>query len=353
MRKVLFMLISAIALLACTDNEPNLPQEEFKNQEYALLIACEGNYGAANATLSCYTPSTQKIENEVFMRANGQLLGDTATSLTMHNGLCWIVSNNSGVLFAIDPETYKEEGRILIPGARYIHFLSDQKAYVTQIWDNRIIIINPQTYTITGYISTEMDPATASSEQMVQVGKYLYVNCWSYQRQILKIDTEQDLVVDTLEVDIQPATLAADRNGDLWTLCDGGQWEGNPLGYEAPSILRIDTETFTIAQRFSMTLGEFPSKLQLNAQRDQLFWLNGNGLWSMSIKAETLPSSPHFAIDEVVSPYGLTIEPHSGEIYVSDAIDYTQAGHVVRYSSQGEVLDDFPVGICPGYFVWK
>ncbi len=353
MRKLISLMALAIAFVACNNDTLPLPEEEFNHTERALLIACEGNYGAANASLSSYTPSTKSIENEVFLRANGQLLGDVAQSLTMHKGLCWIASNNSGVLFAIDPTTYKEVGRILIPGPRHIHFLSDEKAYVTQIWDSRIAIVNPSTYTITGYIETEMDPATASSEQMVQVGKFLYVNCWSYQRQILKIDTELDRVVATLEVDIQPADLVADKEGNLWTLCDGGQWDGNPLGYEAPTILKISTDSFTIAQRYTMQLGEFPAKLRINAAGDSLYWLNNGGLWRLSIEAKELPAEPLFPTSEVASPYGLMLDPESGDYYISDAIDYTQPGRVVRYSATGEVLDHFQTGICPSAFTWK
>ncbi len=114
--------------------------------------------------------------------------------------------NNSHVIFAIDLNTFKEVGRIEnLTSPRYIHFLSDEKAYVTQLWDNRIFIINPKKYEITGYIQVpDMTMESGSTEQMVQYGKYVYCNCWSYQNRIIKIDTETDQVVDELKVGIQP-----------------------------------------------------------------------------------------------------------------------------------------------------
>lgn len=351
MRKLLWMAVLALGLAACTEQNEGIQPENFNQQQRSLIIGCEGNYGAANATLSCYTPEEKKIENEVFMRANGQLLGDVAQSLTMYDGLCWIASNNSGVIFAIDPATFREVKRIVVPNPRHIHFLSPEKAYVTALWDNRITIVNPQTGTVTGHITTEMEAATASTEQMVQLGKYLYVNCWSYQRQLLKIDTESDQVVATLEVGIQPANITADKNGKLWVLCDGGQWDGNPLGYEAPTLLRIDPERFEVELRLEMQLGEFPAKLQTNAAGDRLYWLNG-GVWSMSVESEELPAAAAFSTG-LSSEYGLTIDPVSEEIYVSDAVDYTQQGVVARFTPQGEELDHFTVGICPGTFAWN
>ena len=57
---------------------------------------------------------------------------------------------------------------------------------------------------------------TGSTEQMVQCGDYVYVNCWSYQNRILKIDTRTDKVVDQLTVGIQPTSLVMDKNFKLW-----------------------------------------------------------------------------------------------------------------------------------------
>ncbi len=51
--------------------------------------------------------------------------------------------------------------------------------------------------------------------------------------------------------------------------------------------------------------------------------------------------------------YGLTVNPVNSEVYVADAIDYVQPGVILRYSPEGELLDEFKVGIIPGAFCWK
>ncbi len=351
MRKLIFTLAAASLLFACSESE-NTPQpEQFEEVNRGLFIANEGAYMAANASLSYYTPESKEIENEVFLRANGQLLGDTAQSMTLYDGKLWICSNNSGVIFAIDPTTFSELGRITLPGPRYIHFVSPTKAYVTQLWDNRIAIVNPSTFSVTSYIETSMSAADASTEQMVEWGNYLFVNCWSYQKTILKIDTTTDQVVDSLEVGIQPESVMLDKNGKLWTLTDGGGWDGNPIGFEAPAIVRIDPASFTIEARYEMTKGEFPSELQINASGNTLYWLN-MGVWKMSVDATELPDEPYLKTS-ALSAYGLTIDPSTEDIYVADAIDYTQNGVVIRYSAAGDQTDSFGVGICPSSFCWK
>lgn len=346
-----FIALATLLLTSCMKWEYG-NEESFEAASSGLFITNEGNFQYGNASLSFYDPATRTIENEVFYRANGMKLGDVAQSMIVHNGVGWIVVNNSHVVFAIDLNTFREVGRITnLTSPRYMHFVSDEKAYITQIWDNRITVVNPRTYQITGYIDCpEMTMETGSTEQMVQWGDYVYVNCWSYQNRILKIDTRTDTVVDELEVGIQPTSLVLDRNGKIWTITDGG-YEGSPYGYEAPSLYRIDAETFRVEREFPFVLGDDPSEVQINGAGDRIYWLNDD-VWEMDVEAERLPVRPFLEQRETIY-YGLTVDPRSGEVYVADAIDYQQQGMIYRYSPAGELLDEFYVGVIPGAFCWK
>ena len=348
---VLFIVFCLTAFIGCMKWDYG-EMEDFSATGDGLFITNEGNFQYGNATLSYYDPETKTVENEVFYRANAMKLGDVAQSMTIRNDVGWVVVNNSHVIFAIDINTFKEVGRITgLTSPRYIHFISDEKAYVTQIWDYRIFIVNPKTYQITGYIECpDMTMETGSTEQMVQYGKYVYVNCWSYQKRILKIDTTTDQVVDQLEVGIQPTSLVMDKNYKLWTITDGG-YEGSPYGYEEPSLYRIDAETFKIEKQFKFQLGDAPSEVQLNGAGDELYWINKD-IWRMSVDAERVPVRP-FLKSRDTKYYGLTVSPKTGDVYVADAIDYQQQGMIYRYTKDGELVDEFYVGIIPGAFCWK
>ena len=347
------LLIFSLLTAGCMEWEYGLEEEfDISSSGRGLFICNEGNFQYGNATLSYYDPTTKTVENEIFYRANAMKLGDVAQSMTINNGIGWVLVNNSRVVFAIDPTTFKEVGRITgLTSPRYIHFVSDDKAYITQIWDNRIFIINPKRYEVTGYIEVpDMTSEQGSTEQMVQLGKYLYVNCWSYQNRLLKIDTETDKIVAELEVGIQPTSLALDCNGKLWTVTDGG-YDGSPYGYEAPALYRIDPESFTIEKQFSFRKGDAPSEVQINGRGDTLYWINDD-IWSMSVDADRVPVRP-FLDSRGTIYYGLTVDPKSDEVYIADAVDYTQQGKIYRYSASGELLDEFYVGIIPGAFCWK
>lgn len=350
--RFIFLFHAALSLTGCMEWEYDTSGENFNERGRGLFIVNEGNFQYGNASLSYYDPATNEVLNEVFFRANGMKLGDVAQSMTVFNGKGWIVVNNSHVIFAIDLITFRETGRIEnLTSPRYIHFLSDERAYVTQLWDNRIFIVNPRKNEITGYIHVPgMTMESGSTEQMVQYGKYVFCNCWSYQNSIIKIDTETDEVVDRLTLGIQPTSLVIDKYDKLWTITDGG-YEGSPYGYEAPSLYRIDAATFTVENQWKFKFGDAPSEVQLNGERNKLFWINDD-IWSMDVNADALPSVPFLEYGGT-RYYGLTIDPTNGEVYVADAIDYQQQGMIYRFSPEGKLIDKFFVGITPGAFCWK
>ena len=350
-------LLLLAALSGCTEaadtpDGPATPIDPGEGDDGMLFIVNEGNFQYGNATLSVYDPETGEVTNEAFVKANGMRLGDVAQSMTIHDGKGWIVVNNSHVVFAIDTETLKETGRIEnLTSPRYIHFVDDTKAYVTQLWDNRIHIVDPKTYSVTGYIEVPgMKPGTGSTEQMVRLGDYVYCNCWSYQNRIIRIDTRTDRVTDSLEVGIQPNSLAADCNGKLWTVTDGG-YEGSPFGSEPPALVRIDPETFTVEKKFIFAPGDACSEVHMNAEGTLMYWINGN-VWEMDVNAQEPPAEPFLKSNGTIY-YGLTVAPSSGDVYIADAIDYQQKGMVYRYSRERKLIDKFNVGVTPGAFCWN
>lgn len=345
---------SAIIFTACSDDDDPVPSPSTSTATGdGLFVICQGSWGYGNGSISYYDPATSEVENEVFKRANGMNLGDVAQSMTIHGNTGWVVVNNSGVVLEIDLTTYKEKGRIEnLISPRNIFFVSDTKAYITHLYDDQITVVDPTSYEVTGTIEAPgMDASTGSTEQMVMTGGYVYCNCWSYQKSILKIDPQTDRVVDQLEVGIQPCSIVLDNKGYIWTLCDGGAWEQNPVGYVAPTLCRIDPSTFKVDKVFTFKLGDSVSSLVTDGDGSHLYWING-GVMSMSVDATTSPATALIPSNGAYY-YALTVSPASGEIYVADAIDYVQNGAIYRYSPAGVEKESFTVGVIPGGFCWK
>ena len=348
---VILLTAAVVSFTSCMEYGPmNEERSDFADVPPGdgVFITNEGNFMYGNASLSYYTPSTNTVQNEVFIRANGINLGDVAQSMVIRGDRGFIVVNNSAIIFVIDIKTFKVLGTVgPLTSPRYIHFVSDTKAYVTDLYDPRITVFNPETLKITGRIDVGEHKST---EQMVQYGQYVFTNCWSYDNKILVIDTQTDRMVDQIEVGIQPTSLVIDKYDQIWTVTDGG-YEDSPYGYEAPSLYRIDAATRKVEKQFTFALGDWPSEVCLNGEKDTLYFIN-KSVWRMNVQDEWLPARPFIEYKGTLF-YGLAVNPVSSDVYIADAIDYQQPGIIYRYSTDGRLLDNFKAGIIPGAFCFR
>lgn len=354
-------LFLVIVCNACMDDDRWL---EMNNQisidieQSGLFVVNEGNFMYDNASLSFYQIDSMKVLNSVFFRTNGVVLGDVAYSMSIRDSLGYIVVNNSGKVFAININTFEYAGVIEgLTSPRHIHFINDQKAYVTDLYAKSIAIIDPSTFEVIGQIDVDnpgSDFYQHPTEEMVQFGKYVFTNCWSYDNKILVIDSDTDQVVDSIEVPRQPNSLVIDKNHKIWSLSDGG-FAGNPYGQDIPALVRIDAETREIEETIQFDMHDNPSALKINGSGDTLYFINQH-VYSLPVgtaaEAEMLIESPYKGSYDG-GFYGLAVDPSSGDIYLADAIDNVQQGLVYRYKPNGMAVDTFKVGIIPGAFCFK
>ncbi len=343
MKRSMRYILWSLALLAgaCMEYGPQ-SEEAFSRSGRGVFITCEGNFMWDNASLSYYDPETREVENDIFLRANGMKLGDVAQSMTLHDGKGYLVVNNSGVIYVIDPATFRITGLIEeVVSPRYIHFVDEQTAYVTDLYDPRISVVDTRTNRIRSRIDMN---GHRSTEQMVQVGNRLFVNCWSYDNKILVVDTQTERLVDSLTVGWQPNSLLLDGNGKLWTATDGRDGE-------APALWRIDPATREIERRFELPADTPPSKLTLDERNNRIYFI-ARDVWRIEADAESLPATPFLPYAGTLY-YGLGVDPDTAELYVADAIDYVQHAAVYRFSPDGQAVDTLRVGIIPGSFCFK
>lgn len=311
-----------------------------------VFIACEGNFMYGNSSLSFYNSDNKKVINQLFYARNNTPLGDVTQSLAIQDNTLFIVVNNSGKIYAVDAETAAFKGVITgLTSPRYIHFVSAEKAYVSDLYAHHLTIINPQTFEITG----EIDLENHTSEQMVQLGKKVYVSSWSYDEYLLFIDTETDKMTGKMKVPYQPKDLQVDANSKIWVLSQGSTDEFSEEEIP-PALSRIDPVTMTIEQTYRFAQGDLPAGLEINGNRDTLFYIN-HGVCKLPVEARYIQNSAFIGGENLF--YSLGVNPVGNEIYVSDAIDYTQNAVVYRYTSGGALIDSFRVGINPSDYLFR
>ena len=359
------LLLCGITLTGC-DSENGTTEEEFQVSGDGVFILNEGNYQAGNSTLSYYDPALKTVENNVFYRANDRKLGDTGQSVSLYGDDVYIAVENSGIIWKIDAETFKVKGQLETSSTgskminpRYIYFINDTKAYVTDLYSPYVNVFNPQTMQYTKSISTGQTAnfGYASTEEMVKYDKYIFTNCWSYSNKILVIDTDKDEVCDEIVLSsYQPKSMKIDKNGKIWVITDGG-YSGSSYSDDYPCLYKIDAATRTVEQEQFLDYDEANVQIALNGSKDVLYLIN-NDIYKMSVTDAHLPVRPFInaEVDENGTKhklYGLNVNPVNGDIYVADAVDYSQAGVIYRYSSDGTLVDKFTVGIIPNGFCFK
>ena len=185
---------------------------------------------------------------------------------------------------------------------------------------------------------------------MVKSGNRIMAANWSAYNQtginntVMLIDSETDVLIDSIVVGIEPNSMVIDKDGQLWVLCSGGF-----MNNELATLWQVDANTLEMQKKFTFEdIILSPDNLCINGTGDSLYFLN-NGIYTMSIHDMELPDNA--LINEINSNYyALGIDPVNNEIYVSDALDYNQNGIVYRYSTKGNLISSFEAGIIPGCF---
>jgi DNA-binding beta-propeller fold protein YncE len=323
-----------------------------------IFVTNEGNFMYGNASLTYYDPENMEVIEDVFFSTNALPLGDVAHSMAIRDTLGYVVVNNSGRIYIFNTNTFELKGKITgLTSPRYIHFINETKAYVTDLYARSISVVNPLTMEVTGAIPVSngnRDYPQHPTEQMVQYEKYIFTNCWSFDNQVLIIDSETDRVIDSIEVVKQPNSMVLDRYHNLWVLCDGGT-EGTPYGAESPGLLKIGAGTREAQTVLNFSPGERPFDLKMNGRGDTLYFINGD-VYRYAVYGSTGPvlfaESP-YKTGGPAGFYALEVDPVSSEVYVADAVDFVQRGMVYRLSPQGVPVDTFITGIAPGSFCIK
>ncbi|PLX25004.1 MAG: cell surface protein [Salinivirgaceae bacterium] len=331
----------------------------FNEKSHGVFIVNEGLFWSDNASLSYYSIDSQKVQNNIFQEANSvESLGDVANSMFIHDTIGYVVINNSGKIYALHTETFKYLGKIIgLVSPRYFHLVNETKAYVTDLYGKTIYVVNPLTFSVDGQINVDNNSGQFyqhATEQMVQYNEFVFVNCWSFDNQILVINSNTDDVVDSIQVPIQPKAMVMDKFDHIWVLTDGG-YDGNPYGYEQPALIAIDPETREILKDIRFDIETSPADIAINSTKDTLYFINGD-VYRYIVSSD---SEPELFIE---SPYSnaylrgfsaIGVDPNTNEIYLADAIDNTQNGNVYRYKPSGIAIDTFKVGILPTYFAFK
>ncbi len=351
-KHVFFLFLIVITLsTACQEDEPVSTSETGLGD---IVVINEGKFGGADGSLSIYNVDSQRVENNVFENANSSKLSANIQSVALHQDQAFILCNVADKIEIVDASTLQrvappiEDTVIITP--RYMT-VADNKAYVS-VWgpydenyrpyDSKIAIIDLTDYTITT-LNAEDGP-----EGILAYGNKVFV-ANSYSNTVSVINTQTAQIESTITLgSTGPVRLALDRNEDLWVSTGG-------FTNDVPHFYRIDPTTLEIEASISIEDTRATGNFTFNSSRDSLFFMSdepypatGTAIYAMSMTATTAPPS---ALINGNNFYGIGIDPNTNILYVGVVPSYETAGTVLRYRTNGTLINDFPVGIAPNGFI--
>ncbi len=331
-------------LIACSEDDSTPPVQV---PEQSIIIGNQGNFMTSDASVSIINTTTGEETNDAYSNANGgALLGDILQSMSLYNDELYLVVNNSQKIEVVDPNTLVSirtmEG---FSSPRYIHFISDAKAYVSDFNSTSIYIINPVTGASLGSIDTGV-----AIERMLEVDGEVWATAPS-GTSVFMIDPNTDEILDSIEIENGPKDMVLDNQGKVWVLCEGGYDENWAPAYD-PALVRVNPADLSVEFTHAFPEGTgIGGNISATDDGDELFILMNEHVYKMSVTDTDFPSESFIETD--FSSYGFSVDPASGEILLNDAAGFSGSGTTYHYSAAGELIASYTVGVGPWAAIWK
>ncbi|GIU70017.1 MAG: hypothetical protein KatS3mg002_1253 [Candidatus Woesearchaeota archaeon] len=338
---VIFFFV--FVLFACRKDKPEPITQTFSatSNENTVFVVNEGNFMFANAALSQINLENDEVIEDIYKSINNQNLGDVLQSVYENNKYYYLIVNNSSKIEIIDKNTLRAKATITgLNSPRYMQVVSNAKAYVSDLYDNAIHILDLNSFSKIGSISIN-----SWTEQMTYLFGKVFITAPN-KDYLYIVNAEKDILIDSILLQKNCYSILQDKESNIWVLS-----AGNSSTNLSAKLFKINPVNFQIISTFEFGSNDTPGNLKINGTLDTLFFLN-KGVWYLPIH-QSLSNAKKIIALQNSNYYGLGIHPQSSEIFVADALDYVQKGNVLRYNSKGELIKSYKVGIIPSDFVFR
>ena len=324
-----------------------------------LYILNEGNMGSNKASLDFFNYSTGVFSKNYYAEQNPNVvnsLGDVGNDVAVYQNKLFAVINLSNYVEVMDAKTAKHLGEIQIQNCRSINFHKGY-AYITsygsavgQSQPGYVVKVDVHTLQIMGTVKVGLQP-----DQLAVVGDKMYVansGGYSYpnvENTVSVIDLHTFTESKKISVALNLSKIKKDDNGKLW-ITSRGNYTNIP-----PRIYVLDPQTDTIIKEINEPISDFSFVENRMYYYGYMYTSSGTETSYGIINTDTFAKISNNFIkngveNDIVIPYGITVNPVNGDVFIADAKDYVSNGELFCFTKFGELKWKVTTGDIPGHF---
>lgn len=377
--RIFYIVLFSVALFsACREDEVVVPTEydilpvtvPEGSSIVGMYLLNEGNMGSNKCTIDYLDYVQGYYVRNLYAERNPHVikeLGDVGNDIRVYGSKLYVVVNCSNKVEVLDARTGIRITQVDIPNCRYVNFYRGHayvSSYVGPVQLNNPDAVKGAVYKIDTLTFKVVDKCTVGyqPEELEVLGEYLYVAnsggymAPNYDNTVSVIELEGFRQMQKIPVGINLHRVKADNHGRLWVTSRGD--------YET-----ISSNLYVLQKKKGRNEMEVTDTLNIPCSN---FCISGDSLYYYStewnnftqqntitygiINTETLQRvSNSFITDgtqaDITIPYGISIHPDTGDIYITDAKNYVSSGVLHCYSKDGKHkwsvrTGDIPAHMC-------
>ena len=347
------------------------------SQIAGMYLVNEGNMGSNKCTLDFLDYTEGIYMRNIYPERNPTIvkeLGDVGNDVQIYGNKLYIIVNCSNKVEVLDARTGVRIKQIEIPNCRYICFRREH-AYVSSYVAG--VLIDPNAplgavFKIDTASLQVVDKVTVGyqPEEMVVLGDYLYVaNSGGYRvpyydNTVSVVEFESFHQEQQIVVGLNLHRIKADKYGKLWVSSRGNYNDiYSPYGSVPSNLFVLDKRVGYNEMIVTDTINVPCSNMAIHGDSLYLYSHDYDNITQQStltygiinIKTKKVVSK-NFITDgtekEIKMPYGISIHPETGDIYVTDAKNYVSTGTLSCYNKEGKRKWRVSTGDIPAHMVY-